>query len=213
MAKVSTKTRKDVQDLGFEETDNPTAIPAINSLEVRTSVGVMLGYNVKHIVIKTKTIQIWLVLTHWKNMSKIFFKFTTKIWLVNYNFISILFLGLSPITWTKSILSTGDGTFRPGRKVKKLGGITIATRALWLILKNISWNQKNGARVMDKITRKNILYTIIQLRSNGRNKFHEKFAIIIKILVFFLAGDSDLSLGMKNIFIFARCRLLKLTIC
>ena len=79
MAKVSTKTRKDVQDLGFEETDNPTGIPAINSLEVRTSVGVMLGYNVKHIVIKTKTIQIWLVLTHWKNMSKIFFKFVTKI--------------------------------------------------------------------------------------------------------------------------------------
>ena len=79
MVKVSTKTRKDVQDLGFEETDNPTAIPAINSLEVRTSVGVMLGYNVKHIVIKTKTIQIWLVLTHWKNMSKNFFIFVTKI--------------------------------------------------------------------------------------------------------------------------------------
>ena len=73
MAKELKKTRKDVQDLGFEETDNPTGIPAINSLEVLTNVGVTLGYNVKLIVIKTKTIQIWLVLTHWKNMSKIFF--------------------------------------------------------------------------------------------------------------------------------------------
>ena len=82
MAKELKKTRKDVQDLGFEETDNPTGIPAINSLEVLTNVGVTLGYNVKLIVIKTKTIQIWLVLTHWKNMSKIFFliiKFATKI--------------------------------------------------------------------------------------------------------------------------------------
>ena len=72
MAKELKKTRKDVQDLGFEETDNPTGILAINSLEVLTNVGVTLGYNVKLIVIKTKTIQIWLVLTHWKNMSKIF---------------------------------------------------------------------------------------------------------------------------------------------
>ena len=73
MAKVLKKTRKDVQDLGFEETDNPTGIPAINSFEVLTNVGVKLGYNVKRIAIKTKTIQIWLVLTLWKNMSKNFF--------------------------------------------------------------------------------------------------------------------------------------------
>ena len=73
MAKELKKTRKDVQDLGFEETDNPTGILAINSLEVLTNVGVTLGYNVKLIAIKTKTIQIWLVLTHWRNMSKIFY--------------------------------------------------------------------------------------------------------------------------------------------
>ena len=81
MAKELKKTRRDVQDLGFEETDNPTGIPAINSFEVLTNVGVKLGYNVKRIAIKIKTIQIWLVLTHWKNMSKIFLimKFATKI--------------------------------------------------------------------------------------------------------------------------------------
>ena len=73
MAKELKKTRKDVQDLGFEETDNPTGIPAINLFEVLTNVGVKLDYNVKLIAIKTKTIQIWLVLTHWKNMSKHFF--------------------------------------------------------------------------------------------------------------------------------------------
>ena len=93
MAKELKKTRKDVQDLGFEETDNPTGILAINSLEVLTNVGVTLGYNVKLIVIKTKTIQIWLVLTHWKNMSKIFLiiRFATKIWRYFYIFSPIFF--------------------------------------------------------------------------------------------------------------------------